>query len=132
MVCSAGGGSGDIRPELPTDCPVLEDPLAGRPLPDVGFCDEEDKAIGMKPSFMTSQLGQMFSTGGEVLPELRAGDTAPLTADAMMEMSTASAEPDNSEEPVDPMQLFSVPAFIVVGYSSGANRLLCLSLAFMS
>ncbi len=101
MVCSAGGGSGDIRPELTTDCPILEDPLAGRPLPDVGFCDENDKAIGMEKSFMTSELGQMFSTGGEVLPELRAGDTAPLTADAMMETTTASAESDDSDDSED-------------------------------
>ena len=98
LVCSAGGGSGDIRPELTQDCPVLPDPLAGRPIPDSGFCDETDRAIGMQKSFMTSTLGQMFSTGGEVLPELRAGDTAPSTVDAMDSGSSSEVPaPDYSE-----------------------------------
>ena len=31
MVCSAGGGSGDIKPQLTVDCPHISDPLATPP-----------------------------------------------------------------------------------------------------
>jgi Flp pilus assembly protein TadG len=47
LTCSAGGYSGAIRnfsnPPL-TDCPAVSDPLASRPAPPVGTCDQRDAA----------------------------------------------------------------------------------------
>ena len=45
LTCSGGGFSGDpkyFKPVPLTDCPPIEDPLAGRRPPPVGFCDDDD------------------------------------------------------------------------------------------
>lgn len=48
-ICSAGGvyrtGKPTIKPEPVTDCPEIEDPLALRPAPPVGACDENGLAL---------------------------------------------------------------------------------------
>jgi Flp pilus assembly protein TadG len=47
LICSAGGADGGVssfNPQPMTDCPALEDPLAGRPAPPVGAC----RATGLK------------------------------------------------------------------------------------
>ena len=69
-VCSAGGGSGDIQPELMKDCPKLEDPLAGRPGPHATTCDHKNKAIGTEARFKNNMIGQAILTASEVLPEM--------------------------------------------------------------
>lgn len=43
MICTAGGkdgSKGNFTPEPLTDCPTFDDPLAGRPEPMVGACNE--------------------------------------------------------------------------------------------
>lgn len=59
LICSAGGfrskGSNIVQPAPTTDCPVLEDPLAGRPPPAVGGCDHNNLAI--KDDTITLQPG---------------------------------------------------------------------------
>ena len=47
LVCSAGGGAGDVKPSLTRDCPVLPDPLAGRPAPSSSMCDETGLSYGV-------------------------------------------------------------------------------------
>lgn len=81
LVCSAGGGYGDIQPALTKDCPPLEDPLAGRAPPSTDVCDHTDKAIGIEKSIMTSELGQALSTTGEVAPELLTSEFETITTD---------------------------------------------------
>ncbi len=47
-VCSAGGvlsNDNNISPVPVTDCPQIEDPLAGRPEPAIGDCDYKDTLI---------------------------------------------------------------------------------------
>lgn len=48
LTCSAGGYGGmakNFNQQLPlTDCPVVSDPLASRPAPNVGACKEKDAA----------------------------------------------------------------------------------------
>ena len=49
LICSAGGADGtsaNFTPEPTTDCPVYEDPLAGRPAPAVGACNEYNFEAG--------------------------------------------------------------------------------------
>lgn len=93
LVCSAGGGYGDIQPRLIMDCPVLDDPLAGRAVPSSAVCDETDKAIGIERSFQTSQLGQALSTGSEVLPELTGANLGFLTTTQSVEPTSSQTEP---------------------------------------
>ncbi len=48
LICSAGGSDGgksSFQPGPLTDCPVLEDPLAGRPAPIVGSCTNTGRKI---------------------------------------------------------------------------------------
>ena len=48
LICSAGGSDGgksSFQPGPLTDCPVLEDPLAGRVAPEVGSCTETGRKI---------------------------------------------------------------------------------------
>jgi len=47
-ICSAGGVSGGaaaFNPEPQTDCPIVEDPLAAREVPEAGPCDYKNKTI---------------------------------------------------------------------------------------
>jgi hypothetical protein len=45
-ICSSGGAEGSgFTPSAETDCPPVEDPLAGRPLPDPGPCTANDLSI---------------------------------------------------------------------------------------
>ncbi len=47
LTCSVGGvaNRGTITPAAMTDCPVIEDPLAGRAPPAMGACDFTDKVV---------------------------------------------------------------------------------------
>ena len=69
MVCTAGGGSGDISPSLTKDCPPLDDPLSGRAQPDASTCTYTDKALGIDRSQLTTENGQWrlitMDTAGE-------------------------------------------------------------------
>ena len=57
LICSAGGavgGSMHFDPEPTTDCPQIEDPLAGRPAPTYGGCDHnnllfEEQTLTLSP-----------------------------------------------------------------------------------
>ena len=96
MVCSAGGGSGDIEPPLVVDCPSLGDPLGARPTPSSGACDQNDMTIGVESEFLTSQLGQALSIGMEVLPEI----SESYSSDSDLESETSkidATETDDSE-----------------------------------
>lgn len=52
MICSAGGASisssASVSPKVLTDCPVLEDPLANRPPPEVGPCKQKNMVVDGK------------------------------------------------------------------------------------
>lgn len=53
VICSAGGADGEadsFDPNPDTDCPRLDDPLAGRPVPSVGGCDYLDMKIDQTTS----------------------------------------------------------------------------------
>lgn len=48
LICSAGGkvgGKANFEPSPLTDCPKLDDPLAGRPAPFVGGCDYNNFSV---------------------------------------------------------------------------------------
>lgn len=57
LICSAGGKEGsksNFEPSPLTDCPTVENPLAGRPAPTVGACSEinleiKDKTASLDP-----------------------------------------------------------------------------------
>lgn len=49
LICSAGGksgtGAGSFSPTPQTDCPVMPDPLAGRPTPSIGACSYNNLVV---------------------------------------------------------------------------------------
>ena len=53
IICSAGGASvsasANVNPKALTDCPVVEDPLASRPPPEVGSCTHNKLVVDSKP-----------------------------------------------------------------------------------
>ena len=60
LICSAGGvygSSSHYTPSATTDCPQIEDPLAGRPAPVFGSCDEEDLVINARNGSTTLDPG---------------------------------------------------------------------------
>jgi Flp pilus assembly protein TadG len=77
VVCSAGGvegGVGSITPSAKTDCTPIPDPLASRPEPPIGVCDETNfKAskglVTLKPGtycggiMLSSQVQAQFEPG---------------------------------------------------------------------
>lgn len=49
VICSAGGYKGakkaSFEPEPVTDCPRIDDPLQGRPVPNIGSCDHDNYEV---------------------------------------------------------------------------------------
>lgn len=65
FICSAGGavgGSLNLTPAPVTDCPIYEDPIAGRPEPIAGGCDYSNLVVGVPPTLNSFLLSVLEST----------------------------------------------------------------------
>ena len=78
LICSAGGADGSssaYAPSATTDCPQVDDPLAGRPAPSVGACDftnfkmKNGRSSPLKVLQPGVYCGGLAISGGEVVFE---------------------------------------------------------------
>ena len=73
FICSSGGAAGSAGNYVPaplTDCPKIDDPLLGRPSPNVGPCTATDLRIGVDPNRKISILNNWFELGKETVTEV--------------------------------------------------------------
>jgi Flp pilus assembly protein TadG len=98
-ICSAGGKVGNkvnYSPDPLTDCPVLPDPLAGRPVPSIGPCNYNNEVIsgGTVALLPGVYCGGLHVTGGAhvtLTPGVYIMKAGPLLVDNYSSFTAQSA-----------------------------------------
>jgi len=119
VICSSGGAVGNtsgLTPAPLTDCPAIPDPLASRPAPTVGPCDQTNYVASGGTQSLNPGVycGGLHITGGAVVtlnPGVFIIQNGPLTVDGGSSMTGAN------------VGFFLTGTGAVLNFAAGANTI---------